>query len=433
MNTWLVNGQSMMDNYAYYGRGAGDTVVLQREVAQTNAVMLNTAWNQTSWNLMHAANYQDAAVYVVAAAPCNNSVNNALLAQGQQADWDEHASLQDEAWWHESSYLSSSTQRRRRRQRAKHAQMAPEDRDCVYEDENRMGESTTTAELAQRGKDLRQRFQKAHPDSADVRATIAETLGNVLGLAFDKNGCYAVQSALDLAERSVQTLLAYEMRGHVKRAIASPHANHVVAKIVEVLPPSQSNFIVVELRGDGAKAARHPFGCRVINRLVEHSLADRSSEGDLKAALIDEIVLEAGDLCRHQFGHHVMNIMLEHGLPEHRSKIVAALMQDLHVNARNRRATYVIEQALMWASAQDVKVLEQRLTESSENIMDLADNQFGHHVVKTLMKQTAPQLGDRGSGQQFTDVAQFVQKVVRENADELKKSKFGVRLVEELE
>jgi len=211
---------------------------------------------------------------------------------------------------------------------------------------------------------------------------------------------------------------------------ASPHANYVVAKIVEVLPPSHSSFIVQELLGDGARAARHTFGCRVINRLIEHSIAAPAA-GDVKTALVEEILREAGELCRHQFGHHVMSTLLEHGRPDHKSAIVQALVQDLHGNCRHRRATYVIEKAMAWAQQDDVRMLERCLVaEGKHNIIDLAENQFGCHVVKTLMQQTI--LGENGD-QQFSDAALFVQEVLRENAGKLKENKFSVKLVDELE
>jgi hypothetical protein len=287
--------------------------------------------------------------------------------------------------------------------------------------------------VARLGADLRQKFQileKSQPKLADVRAAIDEIRGNVLALSFDKDGCYAVQSSLELAERTVQQQLAQEMWGHVKRAIASPHANYVVAKIVEVLPPSHSSFIVLELLGDGARAARHTFGCRVINRLIEHSIAAPAA-GDVKTALVEEILREAGELCRHQFGHHVMSTLLEHGRPDHKSAIVQALVQDLYGNCRHRRATYVIETAMAWAPQDDVRMLERCLVaEGKHNIIDLAENQFGCHVVKTLMQQTI--LGENGD-QQFSDAALFVQEVLRGNAGKLKENKFSVKLVDELE
>lgn len=426
MGTWPLNGQPMIDNYTYCG------YLQQDENAHTNMVIPNTAWDPISCNLENAANYQNGGVYV--AVPCK--VNPPL--QGQLTEWETLSYAQDDesGSWDEPSYLTNSSQRRRRRQRAKQTQtMVSEGQDDACGDENRtdLHYHPLKSAVARLGADLRQKFQileKSQSELADVRAAIDEVRGNVLALSFDKDGCYAVQSSLELAERTVQQQLAQEMWGHVKRAIASPHANYVVAKIVEVLPPSHSSFIVLELLGDGARAARHTFGCRVINRLIEHSIAAPAA-GDVKTALVEEILREAGELCRHQFGHHVMSTLLEHGRPDHKSAIVQALVQDLHGNCRHRRATYVIEKAMAWAQQDDVRMLERCLVaEGKHNIIDLAENQFGCHVVKTLMQQTI--LGENGD-QQFSDAALFVQEVLRGNAGKLKENKFSVKLVDELE
>ena len=54
------------------------------------------------------------------------------------------------------------------------------------------------------------------------------------------------------------------LRGHIRNAVQSKHANHVVQKIIEVMPVALANFAVDELKGFGQEIAQHPFGCILI-------------------------------------------------------------------------------------------------------------------------------------------------------------------------
>merc|ERR1711963_628045 len=92
-----------------------------------------------------------------------------------------------------------------------------------------------------------------------------------------------------------------------------------MGKIIEVLPASFCGFIVDELYGLGAEAARHRYGCRTMCRLQEHCTMLRSV-----ATLIEMTLKDARDLCSHEFGHHVIEAILAHGLPAHKHLIAAA-------------------------------------------------------------------------------------------------------------
>lgn len=327
-----------------------------------------------------------------------------------QDGWDAQAEWEIHAEWDEP-FLTASASRRRRRQRAKQASKAAKDQD---DDESRTaGSRGSQKQLSEFAATLLLRLKSG--DQADVAAAVTQLQGSVLDLSFDVTGTRVVQLALEKADRMWASLLARELRGNVRRAIRCPQANYVVQKIVEVLPAKDSSFIAEELRGAGAQATRHPFGCRVICRFLEHSLSDPTM-----LALMDEILAQAGELCRHAYGHHVMEHFLEHGQAEHKATIAQALMQELDKNARNRQATYVIEKALENAAPQDVLALETALVSDAQNILDLAENQFGCHVVKTLLRQ--------GS-----DASRLAQQVLSMEAPRLKETKFGSKVVEELE
>ncbi|CAE8601664.1 unnamed protein product, partial [Polarella glacialis] len=176
--------------------------------------------------------------------------------------------------------------------------------------------------------------------------------------------------------------LTSELHGHVRQAIGSPHANYVIQKVIEVMPTAVASFVAEELRGSGAVVARHRYGCRILCRLLEHSATELGT-----VALADEALADCDELCRHSFARHVLQSVLEHGLPKQRACIAAALRNDLLRNARNRNASYVIERALTYCAPEDRDALCYELSgdPASDNIVSLAQNQFGCYVVRALM------------------------------------------------
>jgi pumilio RNA-binding family len=205
--------------------------------------------------------------------------------------------------------------------------------------------------------------------------------GSVLDLSVDPVGCRAVQLALEVTTQREAADLAIELVGHTRAAIDSKHANHVVQKIVEVLPPSMTSWMAEELLGTAGEIARHHYGCRVICRLLEHSATERGTY-----ALINELLMETKDLSRHAYGYHVVRCILEHGLPEHRRRVARALCGGLQRNAKHRHASFVVEKALAFCDEHMRTGLAEELLARPENIADLARHQYGRHVVSQLVQ-----------------------------------------------
>merc|ERR1711934_683991 len=64
------------------------------------------------------------------------------------------------------------------------------------------------------------------------QAAVEALIGSVDDLAFDASACRVVQKALEMGESDEAVQLALELQGRVRDAIRSPHANHVIQKIV---------------------------------------------------------------------------------------------------------------------------------------------------------------------------------------------------------
>lgn len=238
--------------------------------------------------------------------------------------------------------------------------------------------------------------------------------GAVARLAFDTEGCRTVQLALQVGSQKEAAALAAEMRGRVREAFQSPCANFVLQKVIEALPPSHAEFVVAELAGLGATVARHRFGCRILCRLLEHAAFDPRT-----AALVDEVLEEAPELCRHQFGHYVMECVLEHGSTQQQQKVVRALLENVLHNATHRNGSHVFEKALTYAPAEDRNALAEAVLAAPEGLAFIGGSQFGLYVVRALLELHGA-ISDR------------VKEGVRQSSDKLETSKYGKRIVEGL-
>merc|ERR1719356_1262605 len=100
------------------------------------------------------------------------------------------------------------------------------------------------------------------------------------------------------------------------------------------------------LEGDVTKAAHSKFGCRVLQRLIEHF--PEEDVAPLLEALIGKGDLQALMISR--FGNFVVQCILEHGPSEHRSRVAAVLVGEEDKTfarlAENKYASHVVQHAM---------------------------------------------------------------------------------------
>lgn len=195
----------------------------------------------------------------------------------------------------------------------------------------------------------------------------------------------AAQLAIQDASAHHAMLLASSLRGQVRRAAQSKHANYVVQKIVEVMPITTVGFVVEELLGFGYETARHRFGCRLLCRILEHL----SPGNDATFRLIEDILQNVEELCSHAFGSYVVRHILEFGLPEHKHRVAVALIPHAGWYAKHKLGSHVVEAALRTCPLEDRGAISTALL-ADQDIAALATNQFGRHVVRALLSMPGP-------------------------------------------
>jgi len=302
--------------------------------------------------------------------------------QPQHPQWRQQLQRQQQQQHHNASGPKSATARRReRRKRAEKNHSTPKANSATPRESAAEDNTALTGAAGGTGTLL----DRLQGDAAERKEALNALHGSVVKHAFSPKGCRAVQQALQVADLETASELLAEVHGHVRWAAESPHANYVVQKIVEVMPPSHGSFVVKELKGVAAELARHRYGCRIFCRVVEHSVG-----GEDFTELMDELLADALGLSRHQFGHYVMQSLLEHGSQEHRKRLVAALCDDIRKSAHHRWASHVIETALSYCAAEEQHSIAVGLgtwdEDANDAMVSLAQTQFGSFVIKALIR-----------------------------------------------
>lgn len=58
------------------------------------------------------------------------------------------------------------------------------------------------------------------------------------------------------------------------KCIKDQNGNHVIQKVIERVSPVYTQFIVETFHNKVFQLATHPYGCRVIQRILEHYSED---------------------------------------------------------------------------------------------------------------------------------------------------------------
>lgn len=197
-------------------------------------------------------------------------------------------------------------------------------------------------------------------------------------LALTKRGCRIVQKAIDVGTSDYQQELIENLQGRVHEAVKSPHANYVLQKFIESMPPEKIQFVLTEIEGHGLNLARHRFGCRILQRLIEHSHPWQTEH------VINEVLVDTAALCRHQYGNFVIQHILQHGSPAQRSVIADTVCADIIRLAKHRIASHVVSCAMVYCPPEDVKRLTHAVLHDAGQLADLSRREYGSFVVREV-------------------------------------------------
>ncbi|TFK42565.1 armadillo-type protein [Crucibulum laeve] len=215
----------------------------------------------------------------------------------------------------------------------------------------------------------------------DILATAME--GHVLQLTLQVYGCRVVQKAVEHVLPEQQSVFVREIEPHVLRCVKDSNGNHVIQKMVQCVPAERLGFIK-SFRGSVRELATHPYGCRVLQRCLEHITED------LIRPIREELHSIANKLMVDQFGNYVVQFLLEHGKPQDKALVVVKLRGQLLYLARHKFASNVCERALLSADIDSRRMLIDEIMMNRPGdgfnlITALMRDQYGNYVLQRAL------------------------------------------------
>ncbi|KAK9821327.1 hypothetical protein WJX81_005298 [Elliptochloris bilobata] len=208
--------------------------------------------------------------------------------------------------------------------------------------------------------------------SPQLRAALAAAVaGDVEAHTRHMYGCRVLQKLLEVEpeegiEEDGRVALVEELRGRVLACVADQNGNHVIQKIIERVPSHRVRFVLdevlvpgaadtpvtavtggpgSELRAGVVPMSRHPYGCRVIQRILEHCTLP-----DVKESVKLQAQDNALDLARDVYGNYISQHLLIHGSTADRDTMVARVMGCVVELSMHKFSSNLIEKCLLYGS-----------------------------------------------------------------------------------
>lgn len=246
--------------------------------------------------------------------------------------------------------------------------------------------------------------------STEMKKAIAEEVKNsVVSVSTRVYGCRVVQKAFDNLDRNEVAEIVAKFKGKVMFCIHDHNGNHVIQKSIKALSAyakgarrngdhascyfllGSLDVIINEVVESIEDLSRHPYGCRVVQRTVEHCIEPQKSRA------LDKIIACHRSLIDDQYGNYVVQRALTYGRLSDRRTIFETIITDNNVwrLSRRKQASNVIEAMLKNGSPyQRRQIVEEMLkvvdgnkknTEQTSAVVLMATNAYANYVVKTAL------------------------------------------------
>lgn len=236
-------------------------------------------------------------------------------------------------------------------------------------------------------------IQKLFEHGTQVQKTqLANTMeGHVLPLSLQMYGCRVVQKAIEYILPDQQAAYVRELDAHVLKCVKDANGNHVIQKLIERVSPDRLGF-VVSFRGNVYDLSTHPYGCRVLQRCLEHLPDDQTRP------LLDELHKYTINLMQDQYGNYVIQFVIEHGRPQDRALIISKLHGQMLQMARHKFASNVCEKALVCADAATRRqLIDEIMTPKQDGVSTIntmMKDQYANYVLQRALNVVEPEQKD---------------------------------------
>jgi len=201
--------------------------------------------------------------------------------------------------------------------------------------------------------------------------------------------------------------------------VRDQNGNHVIQKCIECISQDKIHFIISAFFDQIVALSTHPYGCRVIQRVLEHCKEDK-----IQSIMMDEILQSVCTLAQDQYGNYVIQHVLEHGKPHERAAVIKKLAGQIVQMSQQKFASNVIEKCLQFGGPAERQILINEMlgsTDENEPLQAMMKDQFANYVVQKVLETCDDQQRD------------FILSRIKVHLNALKKYTYGKHIVARVE
>ncbi|PHT38297.1 Pumilio -like protein 1 [Capsicum baccatum] len=163
---------------------------------------------------------------------------------------------------------------------------------------------------------------------------------------------HMVLEAIEVVDVDQKIKIVEELDGHVMHCVRDQNGNYVIHKCIKCVPEEHIQFIVSTFFDQVVNLSTHPYGCHVIQRVLEHC-----SDPMTQSKVMEEILGSVSMLAQDQYGNYV----IQHGKPHERSTIIEELAGKIVQMSQQKFASNVVEKCLAFGDPSERQLLVDKM------------------------------------------------------------------------
>jgi hypothetical protein len=202
-------------------------------------------------------------------------------------------------------------------------------------------------------------------DEADLPKLLAEFQNNVLSLIHDQNGNHVIQKCIEVLSRKAKA--AQEENEETKSLFFG----------------EQIYFVVEDVLDNLSTLACHPYGCRVLQRILEYCVESQKSIALEKISECLRILFDD------QYGNYVIQHVLQFGRVKDRDMVLEMVVNNgLLKLSRQKFASNVVEKLLKYGNEQQRRSVVREMLKVVDEKTDtfVKDSEEGTSVVLLMVR-----------------------------------------------
>ncbi|KAL0232962.1 hypothetical protein GEMRC1_011709 [Eukaryota sp. GEM-RC1] len=217
-----------------------------------------------------------------------------------------------------------------------------------------------------------------------IEELVTMLTGRIRFLTLQMYGCRVVQKAFTTLPPHILLRLVHELQGSVAECICDQNGNHVIQCAVETVSrinPKEVDFIIESIFSSCTRFASHAYGCRVIQRVLEHCSKQQV------VPILDQLLASVKTLVNDQYGNYVCQHIIQYDI-QAAERIFNCLVGNFVDYSKKKFSSNVVEQICKYMAPRYVNAIAHEFMTSDDVLSELMRDPFGNFVVQKVVAAT---------------------------------------------